>query len=123
MDAIAILGNTREKPRYNAKRRGVTPQKNHAPMDMESFECPCRQPFGDSDDEDMFVFESDDECRLRQQEESLAEYQTLLRKKTLQQSHIQIDIDKTAAYIKETVHKIALLRASVESQQPTVGGK
>jgi len=100
-----------------------TPVKKHPPMDMESFECPCRQPFGDSDDEELFVFESDDECRLRQEEESLVEYQTLLRKKTLQQKSIQMDMDKTATYIKETAHKIALLRASVDLQHATAGRK
>jgi len=101
----------------------ATPVKKQSPMDMESFECPCCQPFGNSDDEDIFVFESDDECRLRQEEESLAQYQTLLNKRTLQQKNIQMDIDRTATYIKETAHKIALLRATVELQHATPGRK
>ena len=119
----AILGSTRKRQHNVNEIAFATSTEKRLRMYTESLGCPCRQPFGDSDDEDIFVFESDDECRLRQEVESLAEYQTLLRKKTLQKKHIQVDIDKTTKYIEETAHKIALLRACVELQNATAGGK
>ena len=95
----------------------ISSQTTQVTMDMGSFECPCRQPFGDSDDEEMFVFESDLVCELRHEEESLERYEVTLRKRIMQQKNILADIEKTQTHVAETIQKIAQLRASVVKEQ------
>jgi len=86
-------------------------------MNMEDFECPCRQPFGDSDDEEFFVFETDLECELRHEEESLERYEIILHNKTLQEKKLLQDIKDVQTSVAQAADKVALLRASVLHQK------
>jgi len=86
-------------------------------MNMEDFECPCRQPFGDSDDEELFVFETEMECELRHEEESLERYEIMLHNKTLQEKKLLQDIKDVQTSVAQAADKVALLRASVLHQK------
>ena len=94
-------------------------------MNMEDFECPCRQPFGDSDDEELFVFETDLECKLRHEEESLERYEIMLHNKTLQEQKLLQDIKDIQTSVAQAVEKVTLLRVSVlqeKNNQRCAGG-
>jgi len=86
-------------------------------MNMEDIECPCRQPFSDFDDEELFVFETDLQCELRQEEESLERYEIKLHNKTLQMEKLQQDIKDVQTSVAQAADKVAMLRASVLYQE------